>query len=48
MISLRKCDTTHTHTYTHTYAQWNITQTIGNDEILPSAPTWVNPENHTK
>ena len=34
-----------THTHTHTYAQWNITQTIRIDEILPFTPTWVNLEN---
>ena len=45
MIGLRKCDTPQ---HTHTYAQWNITQTIGNDEILPFTLTWVNLENHTK
>ena len=50
MIGLRKSDThthmhTHTHTHTHTYAQWHITQTIINGEILSFAPTWVNLEN---
>ena len=50
MIRLRKSDThthvhTHTHTHTHTYAQWHITQTIINDEILSFAPTRVNLEN---
>ena len=50
MTGLRKSHThththTHTHAHTHIYALWNISQTIINDEILPSSLTQVNLEN---
>ena len=36
----------YTHTYTHIdiYIQWNTTQPIKKNEILPSATTWVDLE----